>query len=56
MQAGGGGGGWGWGGGGANAPPVPPCAHPPPHEITFCPLPPRKSPFFLNLYKQTSEE
>ena len=26
----------------------------PPHEITFCP--PRKSPFFLNLYKQTSED
>ena len=27
---------------------------PPPHEITFCP--PRKSPFFLNVYKQTSED
>ena len=44
-------------GGGGNAPQSPPCAPPPPpppHEITFCP--PRKSPFFLNLYKQTSED
>ena len=37
--------------GGQMPPPVPPCA---PHEITFCP--PRKSPFFLKLHKQTSEE
>ena len=37
--------------GGANAPQSPLV---PPHEITFCP--PRKSPFFLNLYKQTSED
>ena len=51
------------GGRGANAPQSPPqlCPPPPPpppHEITFCPPPPppRKSPFVLNLYKQTSEE
>ena len=40
-------------GGGANVLLMPPL-----HKITFCPflMHPRKSPFFLNLYKQTSEK
>ena len=43
------------GGGGGKCPPVPPCAPPPPPRNHIL-APPRKSPFFLNLYQQNSEE